>query len=87
MKNTVEKGVDVSIVTDMLQHAWDNTYDIGVLVSPDGDFIPAVQFLDKRGKKILHAGFGNHGSELKAACWAHIALDPLKNDLDSSKAP
>jgi len=87
IKGTVEKGVDVSIATDMLQHAWDNTYDIGMLVSSDADFIPAVQFLDKRGKKIIHAGFGYQGAELAASCWAHINLDRMKDDLDNTQAP
>jgi uncharacterized LabA/DUF88 family protein len=81
MEGTVEKGVDASIVTDMLQHAWDNTYDVGVLVSSDADFIPAVDGLDRRGKKIIHAGFGSQGVELAGACWGHIDLLKLKSNM------
>jgi uncharacterized LabA/DUF88 family protein len=46
LERTVEKGVDTGIVTDMLQHAWDNTYDIGVLMS--GDSGTCQRFLDTR---------------------------------------
>lgn len=82
----MEKGVDVSIATDMFQLAVDNTYDIGILMSNDADFIPAVEFLDKQGKKIIHAGFGHQGADLAAACWAHIGLDRLKSELDTANA-
>ncbi|MFH1113869.1 MAG: NYN domain-containing protein [Pseudomonadota bacterium] len=45
MKNTVEKGVDASIATDLIRLAWEQAYDIGVLVTLDADLIPAVKFL------------------------------------------
>jgi uncharacterized LabA/DUF88 family protein len=81
LERTIEKGVDTAIVTDMLQHAWDNTYDIGVLMSGDRDFIPAVQFLNKRGKKIIHASFTNLGQELANECWKQINLRNFANQL------
>ena len=81
IKRTVEKGVDVSIVTDMLQHAWDGTYDAAVLVTADTDFIPAIKFLDTRGKKIIHAGFDPDGAEVAKACWSHINLTQFKDRL------
>jgi uncharacterized LabA/DUF88 family protein len=81
LERTVEKGVDTAIVTDMLQHAWDNTYDIGVLLSGDRDFIPAVQFLNKRGKKIIHASFANLGQELANECWKQIDLRKVAAEL------
>ncbi|MGD9364276.1 MAG: NYN domain-containing protein [Desulfobacteraceae bacterium] len=74
LDRTVEKGVDAAIVTDMLQHAWDNNYDLGVLISDDADFVPAVQFLNSRGKRIVHAGFNNSGRNLANNCWKHIDM-------------
>ena len=82
LERTVEKGVDTAIVTDMLQHASDNTYDIGVLMSGDRDFIPAVQFLNRRGKKIIHASFTNLGQELANECWKQINLRKFANQLE-----
>ena len=81
LKRTVEKGVDTAIVTDMLQHAWDDTYDIGVLLSADADFIPAVRFLNRRGKKIVHAGFTNLGHNLAKECWHQIDLTKVANQM------
>ena len=86
VKGTMEKGVDVSIVTDMLQHTWDDTYDIAILLSNDADFIPAVDFLNTRGKKIIHAGFGHQGADLAKSAWGHIGLDRLRTELDHASA-
>jgi len=74
LRRTVEKGVDAAIATDMLQQAWDNTYDSAVLMTSDKDFIPMVQFLQTRGKKIIHASFTRGGRELANACWKQIDL-------------
>lgn len=47
-----EKGVDVALVTEMLSRAWDNAYDIAILVSGDGDSVGAVKELIHRGKEV-----------------------------------
>src|SRR5205823_992680 len=44
-----EKGVDAAIVTDMLSLAWQNAYDVAVLVSSDADFVPAVERIQTQG--------------------------------------
>ena len=69
-----EKGVDTAIVTDMIRLAWEEAYDIAVLVSSDADMVPAVEFLDLRGRKVIQAGFPPHGSHLATACWASFDL-------------
>ena len=71
---TEEKGVDVAIATDMIKLAWEDAYDWAVLVSSDRDFIPAVEFLNAKGRKVLHAGFPPRGSELAAKCWGSLDL-------------
>lgn len=85
LERTVEKGVDTAIVTDMLQHAWDNTYDIGVLLSGDADFIPSVKFLNIKGKKIVQASFTNLGRELSNQCWKQINLQNFASQLEFKK--
>lgn len=74
LRGTEEKGVDTAIVTDMIRLAWEQAYDVAVLVSSDSDFVPAVQFLDLRGRKIVQAGFPPTGSHLATACWASFDL-------------
>lgn len=70
----VEKGVDTAMVTDMIRLAWQNAYDIAVLVSSDGDFVPVVEMLDQRGLKVVQAGFPPRGRYLARACWASFDM-------------
>lgn len=73
---TVEKGVDTLIVTDLIRLAVSNTYDAAVLVSADADMIPAVEFIQTLGKRIVHAAFPPAGVHLSTKCWA--SFDVLK---------
>jgi uncharacterized LabA/DUF88 family protein len=78
MTGTVEKGIDTAMVTDMIRLAWEGSYEVAVVVSSDRDFIPAVEFLDKKGLKIIHAGFPPKGSDLATSCWASLDLKKEK---------
>jgi hypothetical protein len=69
MRSTIEKGVDTLIATDMIRLAWENAYDFGVLATSDSDLVPAVKFLNLRGRKIVQAGFPPIGVDLATACW------------------
>jgi len=50
-KGTI-KGDDVAIAVDMLSDAYDNVYDVGILVSSDGDFVPLVKKVLSLGKSV-----------------------------------
>lgn len=71
---TEEKGIDTAIVSDMVSLAWENTFDIGVLVSSDADFVPVAEFLDTKDKRIIQAGFPPQGKELATKCWASFDI-------------
>jgi hypothetical protein len=66
---TVEKGVDTLLVTDLIRLAVSNSYDVAVIASLDADMIPAVEFVQTLGKKIIQAGFPPKGVALATACW------------------
>ena len=53
----VEKGVDIMLATDLLRFAWDNLYDVAILVSGDGDFAYALQSAKDMGKHVEVAAF------------------------------
>ena len=72
-----EKGVDTAIVTDLLSLAGEDAYDVAILVSSDADHIPAVEWIQSRGRKVINATWAHHGFDLKKTCWAEIELDPL----------
>ena len=51
-----QKGVDVRIVIDMILKAYENHYDIAVLVSGDDDLVDAVKTVkDAAGKQVYVA--------------------------------
>jgi uncharacterized LabA/DUF88 family protein len=74
LARTVEKGVDTAIATDMIRLAWEDAYEIAVLVSSDADLVPAVEFLNLKGRRIIQAGFPPAGVHLATACWASFDL-------------
>lgn len=73
----VEKGVDTAIVTDLLSLAWQDAFDIAVIVSSDADFVPAAQNLLDRGLKVINASWTGHGHHLAKACWGSFDLDAV----------
>lgn len=87
LRRTIEKGVDAAITTDMMQQAWDNAFDVAVLISSDRDFIPMVQFLQSRGKKVVHASFIRGGVELADACWMQMDLSRHAAELSRPMTP
>jgi len=69
MKGTTEKGIDTAIVTDMIRLAWEDSWDLAVLLTGDADFVPAVEFLNQKGRKVIHGGFPPQGMHLSKKCW------------------
>ena len=82
LRRTVEKGVDTALVTDLIQAAIDDLFDTAVLISADADFVPAVELVQNRtGKRVIHAYIRPQGQELRNACWSHVFLDDLMDEL------
>ena len=48
----VEKRVDVLIASKMIEGACRNQYDVAILVTADGDLVPAVESVVALGKKV-----------------------------------
>ena len=53
----VEKGIDIMLATDLLYFAWNDFYDVAVLVSGDADFAYALQAVKNMGKHAEVAYF------------------------------
>lgn len=77
LQRSIEKGVDTAIITDMLSLAWENAYDVAILVSSDADLVPGVERLQEKGLKVINATWKGHGHHLAKACWASIEIDGL----------
>lgn len=62
-----EKGVDVQLAIDMIVGAYENKYDVALLLSSDSDFLPVVKKVRGLGKLVGYVGF-SHGPS-KALQW------------------
>lgn len=59
----------------MVKGAYEGTFDVAVLVSGDGDFVPAVKVVQKKGKSVENAYFKPSISwHLKQECDKSIRL-------------
>ena len=59
----VEKGIDIMLATDLLHFAWNDLYDVAILVSGDGDFAYALQAAKNKGKHVEVAYFESNVSK------------------------
>ena len=82
LAGTGEKGVDTAIATDMIRLAWEDAYDIAVLASSDADLVPAVNFLDQKGRRVVQAGFPPSGVHLATACWASFDIFRHRGEIE-----
>ena len=82
MRGTQEKGIDTRLATDLVSMAWEGAYDIAVLVSADQDFVPAAEYLQNKGIKVIHAGFPPKGMLLKQKCWGSIDLTRFSGEFE-----
>ena len=53
----VEKGIDIMLATDLLYFAWNNFYEVAVVVSGDSDFAYALQAVKNMGRHVEVAYF------------------------------
>lgn len=77
LTSAAEKGVDAALVTDLLSLAWQNAYDVAILLSGDADYIPAIEYVQSQGLKVINAAWPHKGYELQGACWATFSLTEL----------
>ena len=71
----VIKGDDIHLASDMIKGVYENMYDIAILVSGDGDFVPAIDIVQGKGKSVENAYFIQSLSwHLKQHCDISIKL-------------
>ena len=75
IKWPVEKGVDVNLAIEMVTLAYNNAYDVAILVSGDGDFAVAVRYVQGTKKKVEVSYFPDRPCwHLKKICNNFIPL-------------
>ena len=56
------KEDDIHMAVDMVENAGNNKFDIAIIVSGDGDFVPAVEAVKRKGKEVENVYFKNSSS-------------------------
>lgn len=79
-KKRKEKGVDVALATDVLSMAWEDAFDVAVLISGDADYAGAVGKVLSKGKNVEVMAFrGTLSEELRKIALRIIYLDDIVN--------
>lgn len=74
----IQKGVDVSLATDILRHGLQKSCDICIVVSGDEDFKDAIELVKDRGIKVWVCSFKSSlSSELRRTADKIILLDDI----------
>jgi uncharacterized LabA/DUF88 family protein len=72
-----EKGVDVLLAIDLVRLAAENTYDVAIVLSGDGDLVPAVQMAQQiYGKQVEVAMPDIPAFHIKQIADAFIEITP-----------
>lgn len=76
------KEDDIHMAVDMVENAGENRFDTAIVVSGDGDFVPAVKAVKRKDKKVENVYFKDSSSRnLQDHC--HKSLKLTKETLDS----
>ncbi len=77
-----QKGVDVSLATHLMHLAFEDAYDIGIVVSGDADYCTAIEYIKRKGKRIWVVCFRDSLSkELRQMADKAIYLDDVVEKL------
>ncbi len=70
-----EKGVDVALAVTLAEAAWNQRFDVAVLVSSDRDLIPAIESAKRHGCQVVYASVPPGSYQVRRACTASIEID------------
>ena len=78
-KDEKAKGVDIALTKDLLSHAFLDNYDVAVLFSGDGDYVPVVEEVKRLGKVVYVCSFASAGlsNELRIASDMFFENEPF----------
>ncbi|MBA7492501.1 hypothetical protein ES702_03051 [subsurface metagenome] len=77
----MEKGVDVALATDLIGMAWEDAYNVAVIVSGDEDYAGAVGKVMSKGRNVEFASFRKNLSRgLKNAALTKLNAQPRHAD-------
>jgi hypothetical protein len=76
-KNEPSKGVDVSLTTALVSHAYRDDFNVAFLVCGDGDYVPVVEEIKNAGRRVVVVFFNEANglnTELRIAADRYIDI-------------
>ncbi|HZF93262.1 MAG TPA: hypothetical protein VEZ20_00160 [Allosphingosinicella sp.] len=81
-KSELIKGLNTKVACDLLSHAVNDSYDIGVLIMNDAELAPSILCVQEIfDKQIIQIGPKGEGDILRSSAWGNLLLDDLIPDL------
>lgn len=78
----VEKGADIGLATELIASGFNDSYDVGIVVTGDDDFSKAIKYVQDRGKIVVVASFESHASSgLKRRADEFVRLDEHADEI------
>jgi len=80
-----EKGIDAKIVADLIIGAFEDKYDLAIVVSSDADILPAIECARKiKGKKVKYIGFDldGDGGNVNKSIFFNVDSSVILNEED-----
>ncbi|HVW49178.1 MAG TPA: NYN domain-containing protein [Trinickia sp.] len=79
------KSVDINLVTDLLRHAYNESIDEVCVLTGDGDYLPAVRDIMRKGIRVSVGAFSSGlDSRLRTQSDEFIDLDPMYFQADGT---
>lgn len=80
------KGDDARLIHDFVVRAYENLYNIAIIISDDEDFKIMIKTVRIKGKKVGNAFFRSSSSNLlREACDFSVCIDKNRKDLSLSE--
>jgi uncharacterized LabA/DUF88 family protein len=83
IEKSIEKGVDIALVTDLITFGVNKIYDTAIIVSGDFDYHKAIEEVQRNGAKVEIAYFddGGIGADLKRHADKFIPLNDMADEI------
>ncbi len=79
--NHSQKGVDIFLTADMISLAYEDAYDIAIILSGDGDYMALVDLVKSKGKKVWVVSFRSCLNPKLKDCADRVILIDDMNDI------
>lgn len=75
-----ESGTDAHLISDLMWLAWQDRYDVAIVVSGDADLLPSVERVQLSGRKVVVALFDGTSKASRRVAHGNISLNSVLLD-------